>query len=109
MHVLNKFLSCFDLLLSNSISFHSGINMIGRNLAANINIPSKVNEKQSQSVSFFTMASIFCYQSLSKDHACIEVDGDVHLIYDKGSRNKTRRGKVGSQRARVRKGWVPLE
>ncbi|XP_060070389.1 mediator of DNA damage checkpoint protein 1-like [Ylistrum balloti] len=33
-------------------------------------------------------------KALSREHACIEVKGDSHFIYDKGSRNKTRRGKV---------------
>ncbi|BFZ16444.1 hypothetical protein BsWGS_19482 [Bradybaena similaris] len=33
-------------------------------------------------------------KSLSKEHACIEITGDSHLIFDKGSRNKTRRGKL---------------
>lgn len=31
-------------------------------------------------------------RSLSKKHACIEVRGRSHFIYDMGSRNKTRRG-----------------
>ncbi|OWF38145.1 mediator of DNA damage checkpoint protein 1-like [Mizuhopecten yessoensis] len=33
-------------------------------------------------------------KALSREHACIEVKGDSHFIYDKGSRNKTRRGKA---------------
>ncbi|KAJ8305619.1 hypothetical protein KUTeg_016164 [Tegillarca granosa] len=33
--------------------------------------------------------------ALSREHACIEIQGDSHLIYDKGSRNKTRRAKKG--------------
>eukprot|EP00057_Strongylocentrotus_purpuratus_P015156 XP_011669630.1 PREDICTED: uncharacterized protein LOC105440799 [Strongylocentrotus purpuratus] len=34
------------------------------------------------------------YKALSKQHACIEVQGNSHLIYDLDSRNKTRRGKM---------------
>jgi hypothetical protein len=35
------------------------------------------------------------FQALSKEHAVIEIiDEDNHLIYDLGSRNKTRLGKV---------------
>ncbi|KAK3794528.1 hypothetical protein RRG08_003679 [Elysia crispata] len=33
-------------------------------------------------------------KSLSKEHACIQIVGDVHMIFDKSSRNKTRRGKL---------------
>ncbi|XP_052685230.1 mediator of DNA damage checkpoint protein 1-like [Crassostrea angulata] len=33
-------------------------------------------------------------KALSREHACIEVRGENHLIYDKGSRNKTKRGKM---------------
>ncbi|XP_033644760.1 mediator of DNA damage checkpoint protein 1-like isoform X2 [Asterias rubens] len=33
-------------------------------------------------------------KALSKRHACIEIQGDSHLIYDMESRNKTRRGKL---------------
>jgi len=33
-------------------------------------------------------------KSLSKEHACIQVQGESVLIFDKGSRNKTRRGKM---------------
>ncbi|XP_041484152.1 mediator of DNA damage checkpoint protein 1-like [Lytechinus variegatus] len=34
------------------------------------------------------------FKALSKQHACIEVQGNSHLIYDMESRNKTRRGKM---------------
>ena len=34
------------------------------------------------------------FQSLSREHACIEVKGDSVFIYDKGSRNKTKRNRV---------------
>nr|XP_054772370.1 LOW QUALITY PROTEIN: mediator of DNA damage checkpoint protein 1-like [Lytechinus pictus] len=34
------------------------------------------------------------FKALSKEHACIEVQGNSHLIYDMESRNKTRRGKM---------------
>ena len=37
---------------------------------------------------------IFHFQALSKQHACIEIRGEQHFLVDKGSRNKTRRGKV---------------
>ncbi|XP_062609764.1 mediator of DNA damage checkpoint protein 1-like isoform X2 [Saccostrea cucullata] len=33
-------------------------------------------------------------KALSRQHACIEIRGENHLIYDKGSRNKTRKGKL---------------
>ncbi|XP_064605690.1 mediator of DNA damage checkpoint protein 1-like isoform X2 [Liolophura sinensis] len=33
-------------------------------------------------------------KALSKQHACIEIRGESHLIYDKGSRNKTKWGKL---------------
>ncbi|WAR23613.1 MDC1-like protein [Mya arenaria] len=35
--------------------------------------------------------NIHCLKGLSREHACIEIHGDSHLIYDKGSRNRTRR------------------
>ncbi|KAK7100319.1 hypothetical protein V1264_023292 [Littorina saxatilis] len=50
-----------------------GDNIIGRGESCQVYIPSK---------------------SLSKEHACITVKSGSHLIYDKGSRNKTRRGKL---------------
>ncbi|XP_071837281.1 uncharacterized protein [Apostichopus japonicus] len=50
-----------------------GENFIGRDDANQITIPVK---------------------SLSKQHACIEVHADTHLIYDLGSRNKCRKGKL---------------
>ena len=34
-------------------------------------------------------------QGLSREHACIEIKGDSVFIYDKVSRNRTRRNKVG--------------
>ena len=37
---------------------------------------------------------IIFFQALSREHACIEIRGDSHLIYDKNSRNKTKRNKV---------------
>ncbi|XP_050402858.1 mediator of DNA damage checkpoint protein 1 [Patella vulgata] len=52
---------------------YEGENIIGRDESCNICIPTK---------------------ALSKQHACIEVKGDSHLIYDKKSLNKTRRGKL---------------
>ncbi|XP_033127208.1 mediator of DNA damage checkpoint protein 1-like isoform X2 [Anneissia japonica] len=52
---------------------YEGVNLIGRGDAANVLIPLK---------------------ALSKEHACIEADGESIFIYDKGSRNKTRRGKL---------------
>lgn len=33
-------------------------------------------------------------KALSKKHACIEVQRDLHLIYDCGSKNRTKKGKV---------------
>ncbi|KAK0052143.1 mediator of DNA damage checkpoint protein 1, partial [Biomphalaria pfeifferi] len=33
-------------------------------------------------------------KSLSKEHACIQIVNDTHMIFDKRSRNKTRRGKL---------------
>ncbi|XP_060580787.1 mediator of DNA damage checkpoint protein 1-like, partial [Ruditapes philippinarum] len=47
-----------------------GDNVIGRGEECKISIPLK---------------------PLSREHACIEVKGDSHFIYDKGSRNRTRR------------------
>ena len=41
----------------------------------------------------FYLISYFL-QSLSKKHACIEVRGRSHFIFDMGSRNRTRRGTV---------------
>ncbi|KAK3089513.1 hypothetical protein FSP39_004207 [Pinctada imbricata] len=53
---------------------YEGDNIIGRQEdACNIAIPLK---------------------ALSREHACIEIRGDSHLIYDKGSRNKTKRNKL---------------
>ncbi|XP_074641131.1 uncharacterized protein LOC141898885 [Tubulanus polymorphus] len=54
-------------------SIYEGENIIGRDPACKIYIPSAV---------------------LSREHACIEVQGGVHMIYDKGSLNKTKRGKL---------------
>ncbi|XP_071118058.1 mediator of DNA damage checkpoint protein 1-like [Haliotis cracherodii] len=51
---------------------YEGNNIVGRQEDCNVYIPSK---------------------ALSKQHACFEIQGDSHLIYDSGSRNKTRRGK----------------
>ncbi|XP_035699463.1 mediator of DNA damage checkpoint protein 1-like [Branchiostoma floridae] len=50
---------------------HQGDNLIGRSDTCNVHVP---------------------LTSLSKKHACIEVRGDTHFIYDCGSRNRTRRG-----------------
>ncbi|XP_071965022.1 uncharacterized protein [Antedon mediterranea] len=55
-----------------SYPIYNGVNLIGRGETANVCIPLK---------------------ALSKEHACIEADGDSFIIYDKASRNKTRRGK----------------
>ena len=33
-------------------------------------------------------------KALSKKHACIEVQRDLHLIYDCESKNRTKKGKV---------------
>ncbi|GFN81430.1 mediator of DNA damage checkpoint protein 1 [Plakobranchus ocellatus] len=53
---------------------YEGDNIIGRNQdTCHVYIPSK---------------------SLSKEHACIQIVADVHMLFDKGSRNKTRRGKL---------------
>ncbi|XP_048256462.1 mediator of DNA damage checkpoint protein 1-like isoform X2 [Haliotis rufescens] len=51
---------------------YEGNNIVGRQEDCNVYIPSK---------------------ALSKQHACVEIQGDSHLIYDSGSRNKTRRGR----------------
>ncbi|XP_066274354.1 mediator of DNA damage checkpoint protein 1-like isoform X2 [Branchiostoma lanceolatum] len=50
---------------------YQGDNLIGRSDTCNVHVP---------------------LTSLSKKHACIEVRGDTHFIYDCGSRNRTRRG-----------------
>ncbi|CAE1237199.1 MDC1 [Acanthosepion pharaonis] len=50
---------------------HKGDNTVGRHDLCQVSIP---------------------VRSLSKKHACIEVRGRSHFIYDMGSRNKTRRG-----------------
>ncbi|XP_067677815.1 mediator of DNA damage checkpoint protein 1-like isoform X2 [Haliotis asinina] len=50
---------------------YEGNNTVGRHEDCNVYIPSK---------------------ALSKQHACVEIRGDSHLIYDSGSRNRTRRG-----------------
>jgi hypothetical protein len=43
----------------------------------------------------FLNTLLYFFQALSKEHAVIEVvDENSHLIYDLGSRNKTRIGKV---------------
>ncbi|KAK6188768.1 hypothetical protein SNE40_004879 [Patella caerulea] len=52
---------------------YEGENIIGRDESCDICIPTK---------------------ALSKQHACIEVKGDSHLLYDKKSLNKTRREKL---------------
>ncbi|XP_041360299.1 LOW QUALITY PROTEIN: mediator of DNA damage checkpoint protein 1-like [Gigantopelta aegis] len=54
-------------------SLFEGDNVIGRQEGCDVCIPIK---------------------ALSKQHACIEIKGESHLIYDKESRNKTRRGKL---------------
>ncbi|XP_053394167.1 mediator of DNA damage checkpoint protein 1-like isoform X2 [Mercenaria mercenaria] len=51
---------------------YEGDNVIGRGEECKISVPMK---------------------ALSREHACIEVKGDSHFIYDKGSRNRTRRNK----------------
>nr|XP_022314103.1 mediator of DNA damage checkpoint protein 1-like isoform X2 [Crassostrea virginica] len=40
-----------------------------------------------------TCSVVIPLKALSREHACIEIHGENHLIYDKGSRNKTKRGK----------------
>jgi hypothetical protein len=46
---------------------------------------------------FLSYVVALIFQALSKEHAVIEVmDENNHLIYDLGSRNKTRLGKVNS-------------
>ncbi|KAJ8033065.1 Mediator of DNA damage checkpoint protein 1 [Holothuria leucospilota] len=52
---------------------YEGENFIGRDATNSIAVPVK---------------------SLSKQHACIEVQADSHLLYDMGSRNKTRKAKL---------------
>ncbi|XP_038057309.1 mediator of DNA damage checkpoint protein 1-like isoform X2 [Patiria miniata] len=59
--------------LETSFPVFEGDNFIGRHESNQICIPLK---------------------ALSKKHACIEIQGDSHLIYDLESRNKTRRGKL---------------
>ncbi|XP_071496427.1 uncharacterized protein [Diadema antillarum] len=54
-------------------NIYEGSNFIGRHDSNSIHMP---------------------YKALSKQHACIEVSGDTHLIYDMESRNRTRRGKM---------------
>ncbi|KAJ7387504.1 Mediator of DNA damage checkpoint protein 1 [Desmophyllum pertusum] len=49
-----------------------GDNVLGRDEKCNITVPIK---------------------ALSKKHACIEVQRDLHLIYDCGSKNRTKKGK----------------
>ncbi|KAL9980282.1 hypothetical protein ACROYT_G008844 [Oculina patagonica] len=49
-----------------------GDNVIGRDGKCNITVPIK---------------------ALSKKHACIEVQRDLHLLYDCGSKNRTKKGK----------------
>ncbi|KAL4236029.1 Mediator of DNA damage checkpoint protein 1 [Mactra antiquata] len=49
---------------------YEGENVIGRNEDCQVAIPLK---------------------ALSREHACIEVKGESHFIYDKGSRNRTKR------------------
>ena len=36
----------------------------------------------------------FVLKALSKKHTCIEVQRDLHLIYDYESKNRTKKGKV---------------
>ena len=43
---------------------------------------------------YWIPSTVFNFQALSKQHACIEIKGESHLIYDKGSRNKTRKERV---------------
>ena len=42
----------------------------------------------------FCSCSLFLLKGLSKKHACIEVQRDLHLIHDCESKNKTKKGKV---------------
>ena len=46
------------------------------------------------SVCSFCSCSLFLLKALSKKHACIEVQRDLHLIHDCESKNKTKKGKV---------------
>lgn len=41
-----------------------------------------------------SFCSLFLLKALSKKHACIEVQRDLHLIHDCESKNKTKKGKV---------------
>lgn len=43
---------------------------------------------------FLLSTSYFNHKALSKKHACIEVQRDLHLLYDCESKNRTRKGKV---------------
>ncbi|XP_022102274.1 mediator of DNA damage checkpoint protein 1-like [Acanthaster planci] len=69
------YLKVFSQKSFNETSFpvYEGDNFIGRHESNEICIPLK---------------------AMSKKHACIEIQGDSHLIYDLESRNKTRRGKL---------------
>ena len=46
---------------------------------------------------------VFVLKALSKKHACIEVQRDLHLIYDCESKNRTKKGKVSENTLSI---WV---